>query len=101
MNSASDTLISLLLSGLLVRTPALRAIRGSGMTKNIQTLNVGQEIASLAMLNSDPRMHNQLKDLYRRCRNEFQNNPEAMVELAAWKKRENDVDYNILYVTGT
>ena len=82
-------------------TSCLLGDLNSGMAENIQTSDCDQDTASLARLNSDPEMYKQLKNLYRRCRDNFRSNSDAMSELAAWKKRDNDVDYKILYVTVT
>ena len=38
------------------------------------------------------------KNLYRRRRNDFRGNKDAMTELGHWKARDNNFDYNHLYV---
>ena len=41
----------------------------------------------------DPNIFQKRKDLYRKQRDDFRNNPRAMEELREWKARNDDYDY--------
>lgn len=46
----------------------------------------------------DPKVFQERKDLYRRQRDDFRSNSRAMEELRQWKARNDDYDYEELYV---
>lgn len=41
----------------------------------------------------DPKVFQERKDLYRKRRDDFRSNPQAMKELREWKAKNDDYDY--------